>query len=167
MVARGRLWIGLVGLAGIGLLLAGCGLAWGPMGPGGMGSGHPPMMGPGRMGPGMMGGGSPPPAFTPLPTATPGGDVEVSFRRDVLPIFNRSCVSCHGGTQGLWLNSYEGVMAGSQHGPVVVPGNPEESELYRRITGQKQPAMPLGGTPLPQREIEVIRRWIEAGAPNN
>lgn len=123
----------------------------------------------GHMGPGMMSGGrsGQPPATTPLPTSTPGGSATVSYRQDVQPILSQSCVSCHGGSAGLWLDRYERVLAGSSRGPVVVPGDPEQSELYRRITGQSRPAMPLNGSPLSQHEIDVIRTWISDGAPNN
>lgn len=131
-----------------------------PMGP--MMSGDMPM------GPGMMGTPAlPPPERTPLPTATPGGTVSVSYRADIQPIFDANCVSCHGGSAELWLESYEQVMAGSQNGPVIVPTAPSESELYLRITGQKEPAMPLGTEPLSRQDIERIRTWIAEGAPNN
>jgi mono/diheme cytochrome c family protein len=127
-----------------------------------MGRGHDHMMGPG-----MMGRSAPPLAVTPAPTATPGGTATVSYRRDIQPIFDRNCVSCHGGQAGLYLDSYDRLMAGSARGPVVVPGDPQASELVRRITGQSQPAMPLGRAPLSAAEIEAIVTWIAEGAPNN
>ncbi|RME10394.1 MAG: hypothetical protein D6802_09480, partial [Ardenticatenia bacterium] len=37
--------------------------------------------------------------LTPAPTATPGGAVRVSFRRDILPILEQNCVRCHGGDE--------------------------------------------------------------------
>ncbi len=164
----------LAALLAMTLLLAAC-APMGPMGPGMMGRRGmgPGMMGRRGMGPGMMGRGmmdgpsGPPPAVTPAPTATPGGSATVSYSRDVQPIFDQNCVVCHGGSAGLWLDSYERVMAGSERGPVVVPGDPEASELYRRITGASQPSMPLGQPPLPPQEIETIRRWIAEGAPKN
>jgi mono/diheme cytochrome c family protein len=121
------------------------------------------------MGPGMMGGnqnGQPPP-LTLVPTATPGGETTVSYQRDIQPIFTQYCVSCHGGSAGLWLDTYERVLAGGDRGPVIVPSNPEGSELYHRITGQSQPQMPLNGGSLSQRQIEAIQTWILEGAPNN
>ena len=125
------------------------------------------MMGRG-MGPGMMSGGyAPPPAVSAVPTATPGGDATISYQRDVQPIFDRTCIACHGGSAGLWLDGYEHVLAGSSRGIVVVPGSPEASELYRRITGQSQPAMPLGQAPLSSGDIEIIQTWIAEGAPFN
>lgn len=127
-----------------------------------MGRGHD-----GMMGPGMMGRGAPPPVVTPAPTATPGGDATVRYRRDVQPIFDRRCVRCHGGQAGLYLDSYDHVMAGSVRGPVVVPGNPAASELVRRIQGLSQPRMPMGAPPLSPEEIQTIVTWVAEGAPNN
>jgi len=151
------------------LALVGTVLLLGACMPGGMGSG---MMGSGHMG-GMMGQGmmsgptSPPPAVTPAPTATPGGAATVSYSRDVQPIFTRSCIVCHGGQHGLWLDSYEHALVGGEMGPVIVPGDPQASELYRRITGVSQPAMPLGQPSLSPNDIAVIERWVAEGAAKN
>ena len=70
-------------------------------------------------------------------------------------------------TIGLRLDSYANVMAGSQTGPVVIPGKPDESELVGRVRGIDQPRMPFGKPPLQEGEIGVIVRWVEAGAPEN
>lgn len=127
----------------------------------------PGMMGRG-MGPGMMDSQyAPPPATTPVPTATPGGEATVSYRQDVQPIFEQYCVVCHGGSSGLWLDSYEHIMAGGSGGAVVRPGDAEASQLYLRLTGQSQLAMPLGQEPLSADNIDLIRSWIVEGAPNN
>jgi uncharacterized membrane protein len=88
---------------------------------------------------------------------------------DVALVFNKRCTMCHRGSQaplGLRLNSYDNIRAGSQNGPVIVPGNPGSSELVRRILGKSQPRMPLTGPPwLSESEMNVIERWIAAGAP--
>ena len=89
-----------------------------------------------------------------------------SFQRDVAPLFSQKCLTCHGPAQqmsGLNLSSADSLRAGGQHGPVVIGGKPVESHLYRRITGQEQPAMPLGGK-LTGAEIAAIKAWIESGA---
>jgi len=148
------LWLAMAGMA---LLLGACM-------PGMMGRGH---MG-GMMGPGMMAAPSgPPPPVTPAPTVTPGGAATVSYRREVQPIFDRNCVVCHGGQRGLWLDSYEHARAGSERGPVITPGNPDASELIRRITGVSQPSMPLGKPLLSPGDVAAIRRWIAEGAAKN
>jgi WD40 repeat protein len=47
---------------------------------------------------------------------------------------------------------------------VIAPGNSAESKLVLLLTGKAQPQMPLAGKPLAEGEIDVIRRWIDAGA---
>jgi uncharacterized membrane protein len=86
----------------------------------------------------------------------------------VAPVFNQRCIMCHSGAappHGLRLDSYAQVMAGGAHGPVVVAGAPAKSELVRRIRGDSQPRMPLGGPPwLTDGDIALIERWVTAGA---
>jgi len=100
-------------------------------------------------------------------------DTTISFSRDVFPILERTCVSCHGGVgpdgevvteEGLDMTTYEKLIAGSLYGTVVEPGDPDESYLMELIIGGD---MPKEGDPLAPEEIEVIRRWIAAGAANN
>jgi hypothetical protein len=90
-----------------------------------------------------------------------------SYGRDIQPIFDRACIRCHGGQAGLYLGSFDYLMAGSANGPVLVPGNPQASELVKRIQGLSQPAMPLGDASLSSTEIEAIILWIDEGCPNN
>lgn len=94
-----------------------------------------------------------------------GGPVVFS---DVQGVFQNRCVQCHSESnplQGLDLSSYEGAMAGSENGPVVVPGEPDESELIKRIKGVTQPRMPMSGPNLSEGQIQRFEAWIEAGAP--
>ena len=87
---------------------------------------------------------------------------------DVKSIFEDNCIMCHNGPKapkGLQLTSYESVLAGSKDGPVVHPGDPEGSELAKRIRGISNPRMPLTGPPwLSDDEIALIEQWIEEGA---
>ncbi len=114
---------------------------------------------------------SPTPSETPLlPTDTPMPPEEtsgVSFAGDVLPIFERRCVKCHGGDrteEGLVLKSYTDVMTGSWNGPVIEPGSAEGSFLVEQIvTGE----MPKREPRLLPSEIRAISDWIDAGAPDN
>jgi mono/diheme cytochrome c family protein len=110
------------------------------------------------------------------PTDTPASaneTAEVSFARDVLPIFQRRCVKCHGGEkpeggrrieEGLILMSHTEVLAGSWNGPVVKPGNAAESYLVKQITSGE---MPKKEPDLLPAEIRIISAWVDAGAPNN
>jgi hypothetical protein len=79
----------------------------------------------------------------------------------------QDCTICHGGSGGLTLTSYNGVIAGGNSGPVVVPGNPNNSLIVKRLEGTVMPQMPLGGSPLTAPEIARIRQWILEGALNN
>ena len=85
-------------------------------------------------------------------------------------ILAHSCYSCHGPAKvkgELRMDSREALFKGGKHGPVIVPGKPEESELVRRIRlpdGHKE-AMPSKGSRLSETEIRFIESWILAGAP--
>lgn len=103
----------------------------------------------------------PPPPATPPP---------VSFTKDVLPILQQHCQGCHqpakkGGN--LLITAYADLLkAGDTGFPAVVPGNPDESELYVELLpeGETPPKMPKGREPLKPFEIEKIKAWIAAGA---
>jgi hypothetical protein len=85
---------------------------------------------------------------------------------DVSPIFTKYCINCHsshGAALGLRLDSYNAALAGSVRGAVLLPGNPANSELVRRVRGESVPRMPFLGYPLEQDEIELIERWIDGG----
>ena len=58
-------------------------------------------------------------------------------------------------------------MVGGTSGKVVVPGHPDESLLYLRVSGGKPPQMPLNAQPLTANQIAAIRGWIAEGAPKN
>lgn len=96
------------------------------------------------------------------------GLLEAQDWKSVSPLFEERCILCHSGEfapLGLQLDSYAGLIAGSENGPVVTPGTAEDSQLYLRITGQADPRMPLDGPPfLNDAEIALISDWIEAGA---
>ena len=82
-------------------------------------------------------------------------------------IFQDNCTNCHTGDnppKSLNLTSYINVMEGSQTGPVVVPGNPGESELIKRVKGISTPQMPLAGAALSDNDIQALEKWIHDGA---
>src|SRR5262245_62835468 len=75
------------------------------------------------------------------PVKTTGS--KVSFESDVLPIFKSNCIRCHGSevkTKDLDLSSYESIIKGSESGPVIVPGEVEESRLYKMVKDRGMPA---------------------------
>ena len=90
------------------------------------------------------------------------------FASKVRPIFASRCYSCHGPQvqqNGLRLDSLAGVLKGSETGKIIVPGRSDQSRIIRRLTAKERPLMPYGGPPLSNDEIEVIRQWIDVGAP--
>jgi tricorn protease-like protein len=94
-------------------------------------------------------------------------DEAPSFAKDVAPILAANCAGCHASnvTMGtLDLDTFAGLQKGGHSGPVIVPGKSGESLLYLRITGAVTPGMPLSGKKLADGEIEIIRKWIDAGA---
>jgi len=98
-----------------------------------------------------------------------------SFADDVLPIFKGYCFGCHqpGGQgsdkSGLDLGTYEGIMRGTKFGKMVVPGDPESSNLMWLLDWRGAPAthMPLGKKKLSTCARDTIRSWIREGAKDN
>jgi uncharacterized membrane protein len=91
----------------------------------------------------------------------------VSFAKNVMPILENSCTNCHGVEQmkaGLDLRTYQGLMAGSSNGAVIVPGNSADSFLVQQVVNGK---MPKRGSKLTPDQIKIISDWINAGATNN
>src|SRR5499425_1604040 len=88
--------------------------------------------------------------------------------KEALGVLQR-CLQCHGPAlqmSKLDLSTREGMLKGGDHGAALVPGNAEESLIYKRITGQVTPAMPMAPlAPLTGEEIAAVRDWINAGAP--
>jgi cytochrome c5 len=118
---------------------------------------------------------------SPAQTQTPSADLSspavatesasattgVSFIHDVAPIFEASCNKCHGIEQvkeGLDLTTYEGVMAGSFNGAVIVPGNANESYLIQQVVEGEMPKRGLG---LTDGQIQNLIDWVNQGALNN
>lgn len=89
---------------------------------------------------------------------------------EVRTILAHNCTNCHGEAKkkgGLRLDGREAIFAGGESGPVLVPGQPEKSELIRRISlpaGHKE-VMPSKGKLLTREEIGILSLWIEKGAP--
>ncbi|HKQ72084.1 MAG TPA: PSD1 and planctomycete cytochrome C domain-containing protein [Blastocatellia bacterium] len=92
----------------------------------------------------------------------------IDFKRQVEPIFARSCFQCHGAKKAmgqLRLDSEELAMKGGVSGPSIIPGDGKQSLLLRRILGEGNEArMPMGGAPLKPAEIALIGKWIDQGA---
>ena len=87
---------------------------------------------------------------------------------DLEPILRARCVMCHASaapSAGLALDGIDALLAGSARGPVVVPDDPDTSELVRRLRGESLPRMPLTGPPyLSDEEIDLVVAWVADGA---
>jgi mono/diheme cytochrome c family protein len=88
----------------------------------------------------------------------------------VRAIFAHNCYKCHGPEKikgDLRLDRRDMIFKGGENGPVVIPGDPTASDLYRRITlpSNHKDAMPSKGRKLADEDIAVINFWIQKGAP--
>ncbi|MSU24103.1 MAG: DUF1553 domain-containing protein [Opitutus sp.] len=113
----------------------------------------------------------------PVPAAAPVAGVD--FNRDIRRILSTNCIRCHGpdakdrkggekSKGGLRLDTAEGARAMIDDHAAIVPGHPEKSELFRRIsTADEDDVMPPvdTGKKLTDREKALLKAWIEQGAP--
>jgi mono/diheme cytochrome c family protein len=99
---------------------------------------------------------------------------DVTFEKDIKPIFEKSCVKCHGAEKPkgkLRLDSLAGVLKGGVDGKVVEPGNSAKSVLVHNIAhvGNEDEWMPPPDNknqikPLTNEQIGLVRAWIDQGA---
>lgn len=92
---------------------------------------------------------------------------ETVYYSDVKYILDAKCATsnCHAGAKpaaGLGLENYEQILAGSDHGPVVVVGKAERSSLYTTMAWTMEPVMPID-TKLDQEFVDEVRKWINGG----
>ena len=109
-----------------------------------------------------------------LGMATCHADEQLSFNKHIRPIFINKCTKCHGGVKAdgdlSLIYRAEALGKGKSGKTVIVPGKPEESELYRRITTDDiDDKMPLQAgdhaeEPLNSDQVALIKKWIERGA---
>lgn len=93
----------------------------------------------------------------------------VDFARDVKPIFEATCIECHGPDKvkaRLRMDSIEALQKGGKSGALLKAGDPENSLIMRRVLGlDGEDQMPLDKDPLSEAQLDTLRRWIAAGAP--
>ncbi len=98
----------------------------------------------------------------------PADSGEISFVKEIAPIINARCISCHGENnprRGLRLDTFAGWRTGGMGGLLLTPGNPNTSLILARINApQGQGRMPANGNPLIDEEKEKISSWIKTGA---
>ena len=102
---------------------------------------------------------------------------QISYQRDVHPIFVDKCIACHTPPNGegyrktgLDMESYETLMEGSIYGPAIVPGNSRKSPVNMLVEGRAgklSGEMKIRHTPITDHEINTLHLWVEQGARNN
>jgi hypothetical protein len=106
------------------------------------------------------------------PRLAPAAD-PVDFDRDIWPIFESRCLTCHGPKQqksSLRLDSRSKLLTGGDTGPALVPGDASKSLLIELVTAAADEGrMPPEGDPLTPAQIDLLKRWIQDGAswPNS
>jgi hypothetical protein len=106
---------------------------------------------------------------------SPAAADPISFKEEVFPILEIRCLACHrpGGAgyekSGLDMRTYEGLMQGTNHGPMIIPGSIIESNLIAMIDRRTSSElwMPHGKKQLSKCERRTIRFWVAQGARNN
>ena len=94
-------------------------------------------------------------------------DAPPTFEADVLPILREKCCGCHNADMrkgGLDLTSHGQTLAGGSSGAVIAAGDPDGSYLWQLVTHASEPKMPPESDRLPDAALDVIKRWIVAGA---
>lgn len=93
----------------------------------------------------------------------------VDYNTEVKPIFNKNCISCHGGVRrkaGFSLLFRSEALANTESGkPAIIPGDPDHSEMIRRLTlKDPEERMPYKHAPLSAKDISILRDWVKQGA---
>lgn len=104
-----------------------------------------------------------------LPTAL---RAEVDFATQIQPILSQNCYACHGPDDsalegGLRLDTQERALKGGDGGKVIVPGDPDASELIKRVTHSDPDEImppPEKKKALPPEQVALLKQWIAEGA---
>lgn len=102
---------------------------------------------------------------------------QISYQRDVHPIFVDKCIACHTRPHGvgyrkagLDMESYDALMEGSIYGPAIVPGNSRASPLIILVEGRAgdlSRVLKDMHKPITDHEVETLHLWVKQGAKNN
>ncbi len=100
--------------------------------------------------------------------ASGSAEDKIDFAKDIKSVLSSKCYRCHGAKKqeaGLRLDAKQAALDGGNSGAVIVPGRSDESELFLRIsTDDADKLMPPEGERLTDKQVELIRQWIEQGA---
>ncbi|MST94025.1 MAG: DUF1553 domain-containing protein [Pedosphaera sp.] len=102
-----------------------------------------------------------------LAGAAPAGRDSLEGR--ALAVLEKNCLECHGGKltrSGFDLSSRESLLRGGESAQTpIVSGQPAESLLFGKVSHTAEPPMPYKRPKLSGADIELLRKWIAAGAP--
>lgn len=103
----------------------------------------------------------PPEAVIPIPET-------VSYSKDIQPLWDQDCISCHKPGQTApdltATNSYSALLTNNKY---VVPGSAATSKLHKSLVGDGAATMPSEAGKWSPSKIELVDKWINAGALNN
>jgi Protein of unknown function (DUF1553)/Protein of unknown function (DUF1549)/Planctomycete cytochrome C len=93
---------------------------------------------------------------------------ESAYGQDIVDVLSKNCFVCHGPNVkppmgGLAFSGSEALKKGAKRGPAIVPWKSAESLLFKAVSRTGELKMPPAG-PISEGEVEVIRKWIDAGA---
>ncbi|MEE2827511.1 MAG: c-type cytochrome domain-containing protein [Planctomycetota bacterium] len=98
-------------------------------------------------------------------------EAKLTFDDQVKPLLMQRCGNCHNSDKksaDLDLSNYTNMMQGGASGSVIEPGSASDSYLFMLITHEETPIMPPGeNNKLKPEQIDLIARWIDAGALEN
>src|SRR3954465_3287188 len=97
---------------------------------------------------------------------------QIDFERDIEPIFETTCLRCHGPERpksGFRLDNRDSALKGGENSPKdIVPGNSAESPLIHyvaRLVSDMEMPPPGKGTALTPAQVGLLRAWIDQGVP--
>jgi len=99
---------------------------------------------------------------TPSITETIPPTNSVTWETGIREIFEIQCAECHLSTPtgGFSITSYTRVLQGSNLGPVIIPGNPDESHLFYKLKfGGNHPGY------MSKEQTDLVWQWVSSGAP--
>ena len=98
----------------------------------------------------------------------PPANHRVDFAKEIKPIFENSCIECHGrgkGEGGFKIDSRETLLKGGDSGPAILVGKSADSLLIELVQGvDPDSRMPEKGSHLTPQQIGLLRAWIDQGA---
>ncbi|WP_437187664.1 c-type cytochrome domain-containing protein [Planctomicrobium sp. SH668] len=96
----------------------------------------------------------------------PKGGEQVLFTRDIAPWFTNLCLNCHNSRRksgGLSVETFFDIMKGGDSGEVVIPGDMENSRLFRLVGGLELPRMPQGQARITKKNYDDLVTWFKEG----